>query len=132
MSPQETTQGPALKTEEILGWLVDLKQNPVELTSEDLEGIPDSQMDPELALRQDEDGTPSWWPWSHPEHRNGAKLSPRERREWFADYLSGRASFNRYRVSLRTQTATWRRREIARSLLRIASDFDPAELPTPA
>jgi len=73
------------------------------------------------------DGTPTWWPWAHPnlDHR----LTPAQRRRWASDMLAGEWSL-RKRILLSADRET-RRQMVARSLLQMLPRMSEGDFPAP-
>lgn len=116
---------PLLTVEKVLQ---DLERNPPdELELRSLLDPRESRGDPELALAL-ENGVPRWWPRRNP--NNGRLLSAEQRRRWFLEALAGELSPDR--PILLSGSERSRRRIVARSLLRMQLDWNPAEIPTPA
>lgn len=83
--------------------------------------------DPSLALAIETNGIPMWWPRKHPETLE--KLKAPDRSRWFLEYLAGELSPEK--ETLRSGDERSKRLTTARSLLRIQSRWNPAEIPIP-
>lgn len=122
MSP--TPLPPLLSVERVLK---DLEQNPPdELELRILIDPRNPWGDPDLALAL-ENQVPRWWPRRNP--NSGKLLSAEQRRRWFLDALAGELKPDRQ--TLLSGSERSRRRIVAQSLLRMQSDWNPAEIPTP-
>jgi hypothetical protein len=108
----------------VMKWLREMARNP--LTDEEIEAVDDRTVtvDPAVALNLEKDGTPAWWPKSHP--NVDRPLSQAERLRWAADVLAGEWSLRK-----RALLGATRRQVIARSLLQVLPRMSEGDLPTP-
>lgn len=107
-------------------WLAEIVRHPLE--PEEANGAldpGDPHQNPDVALRLEPSGVPTWWPNRHPE--SGEELSPERRQRWFLDWLAGELS--PAQEILQSGELNLRRQMIAQSLLLTHAESRTSEIP---
>jgi hypothetical protein len=112
-----------------LMWLREMAENP--MSDEEIEELERNNQNekgnPFIAVSLEPDGTPSWWPWTHP--NLDQRLTWARRRRWASDMLAG--EWNPAKRMLFSADRQARRQLIARFLLQMLPRMSDGDLPAP-